>query len=103
SGVHFEAVLFDFGETLFGRGDGAVAIVAAARETGVEVEVELETARKIWDDIQARGRTPEEMAKGRDLSPEAHRACWTTLYSGADVVAEGLGRQLYEREISPAG
>jgi putative hydrolase of the HAD superfamily len=99
--VHFDAVLFDFGETLLGRGDGVAALMDAARQQGAEVTEEA--ARRLWDEIQERGRTPEEMAKGRDLSPEAHRACWTALYEGADVLADGVGAALYEREISPQG
>ena len=95
------AVLFDFGETLFERGDGAQAIVDAARVRGVEVE--RTQAAALWDEIQTRGRTPEEMAKGRDLSPEAHRQCWTALYAIADVLGAGMGDALYEREISSTG
>ena len=96
-----EAVLFDFGETLFSRGDGPQAVVDLARERGVEVD--LARAGELWDEIQSRGRSPEEMAKGRDLSASAHRACWTALYALADVLAGGVGEALYEREISPAG
>ena len=81
--MHFDAVLFDFGETLLGRGDGVAALIDSARQRGVDVTEEA--ARRLWDEIQERGRTPEEMAKGRDLSPEAHRACWTALYAGADA------------------
>ncbi|MCU1448848.1 MAG: HAD-superfamily hydrolase, subfamily variant 3 [Acidimicrobiales bacterium] len=94
-------MLFDFGETLFGRGDGADAIVSAARERGVDVD--RARAARLWAEIQERGRTPEEMARGRDLSPEAHRECWTALYAMADVVTAGMGEALYEREISPTG
>lgn len=96
-----EAVLFDFGETLFSRGDGAEAIVDEARRLGAEVE--RARAEQLWDEIQERGRTAEELAKGRDLSPQAHRECWTALYSIADVVAAGIGEALYEREIAPTG
>jgi putative hydrolase of the HAD superfamily len=99
--VQFDAVLFDFGETLLGRGDGVAALIDAARRRGTEVKEEV--ARRLWVEIQERGRTAEEMAKGRDLSPEAHRACWTALYASADVVADGVGVALYEREISPEG
>jgi hypothetical protein len=84
--VQFDAVLFDFGETLLGRGDGVAALIDAARRRGTEVKEEV--ARRLWVEIQERGRTAEEMAKGRDLSPEAHRACWTVLYASADVVAD---------------
>jgi HAD superfamily hydrolase (TIGR01493 family) len=93
------AVLFDFGDTLFRRRGGPHAIIEAARALGREVG-ETEAAA-MWSTIQARARTPEELAKGRDLSPEAHRAAWTELYSQADALAPGVGTLLYEWEVSP--
>jgi FMN phosphatase YigB (HAD superfamily) len=93
-------VLFDMGDTLLGRGDGPAILVAEARRLGSTVDDA--TARQIWREIQDRARTAEEIAKGRDLSELAHRECWTALYSAADVVADGLGAVLYEREISAA-
>jgi HAD superfamily hydrolase (TIGR01509 family) len=96
-----DAVLFDFGETLFARADGAGAIIIEAQHLGVEVDPRR--AAELWAEIHERGRAPEEMAKGRDLSPDAHRECWTALYSLADVLAAGIGEALYEREISPTG
>jgi FMN phosphatase YigB (HAD superfamily) len=91
-------VLFDMGDTLVGRGDGPTILRAEARALGREIDDA--TARRIWREIQDRARTAEEIAKGRDLSEGAHRECWTALYSAADVVADGLGAVLYEREIS---
>lgn len=94
------AALLDFGDTLFHRGGGYRLVVTAAADLGVEVDDEM--ARRLWDEIQARARTPEEIAKGRDLSEEAHRRCWTALYSAADVVAPGMGERLYAAERDPA-
>ncbi|HEV8650669.1 MAG TPA: HAD-IA family hydrolase [Actinomycetes bacterium] len=93
------AVLFDVGDTLFERRGGSGAIVDAARELGVRVDGAV--AATLWSDIQARARTPEELARGRDLSPEAHRSAWTDLYRPAEALAEGLAGALYEREIGP--
>jgi len=93
------AVLFDVGDTLFERGLGSETIVDAAR--GLGVRVDAAAAARLWSDIQARARTPEELAKGRDLSPEAHRSAWTALYRPADELAGGLAEALYEREIGP--
>jgi putative hydrolase of the HAD superfamily len=95
------AVLFDFGDTLFGRTGGHRAIVedAAARA----VQVDEATALELWEAVQAEASTPEELAKGRDLSPEAHRECWTALYSRLDSLAVGLGKSMYAREIDPFG
>jgi putative hydrolase of the HAD superfamily len=91
-------VLFDMGDTLLGRGDGPAILRREARALGRDVD-EV-TARRIWREIQDNARTAAEIAKGRDLSAAAHRECWTALYSAADVVADGLGAVLYEREIS---
>jgi HAD superfamily hydrolase (TIGR01509 family) len=93
-----KAVLFDMGDTLFERDGGSQGIVAAARALGAEVDPGA--AARVWAEIQARARTPEELAKGRDLSPAAHRAAWTALYQPAEVFAPGLAEALYEREIS---
>jgi HAD superfamily hydrolase (TIGR01549 family) len=91
-------VLFDMGDTLLGRGDGPAILREEARALGRDVDIA--TATRIWREIQDRARTAEEIAKGRDLSERAHRECWTALYSAADVIADGLGEVLYEREIS---
>ena len=94
-------MLFDFGDTLFGRTGAHRAIVQAAQ--GLGVQVDDSTARQLWAEIQERASTPEELSKGRDLSPEAHRACWTALYSRLDVLVSGLSEAMYERESSPFG
>jgi putative hydrolase of the HAD superfamily len=91
-------VLFDMGDTLLGRGDGPAILRAEARKLGREVDDA--DARRVWQEIQVKARTAEEIAKGRDLSEAAHRECWTALYSAADVIVAGLGDVLYEREIS---
>jgi HAD superfamily hydrolase (TIGR01493 family) len=91
-------VLFDMGDTLLGRGNGPAILREEARKLGSDVDDA--TARRIWREIQDKARTADEIAKGRDLSARAHRECWTALYSEADVVADGLGAVLYEREIS---
>ncbi len=93
-----KAVLFDMGDTLFERDGGSQGIVAAARELGAEVDPAA--AARVWEEIQARARTPEELAKGRDLSPEAHRAAWTALYRPAEVFAAGMADALYQRETA---
>ncbi|HZD66885.1 MAG TPA: HAD family hydrolase [Acidimicrobiales bacterium] len=95
----FRCVLFDFGDTLFHRRGGHAAIREVAAQLGKDVDEA--TAARLWRQILARSGTPEEVAKGRDLSPEAHRAHWTELYRAADVVAEGMGELLYEREVDP--
>jgi HAD superfamily hydrolase (TIGR01509 family) len=94
------AVLFDLGDTLVQRRGGSEAVVAVARELGAEVD--RGSAAKLWDEMQARARTPEELAKGRDLSPEVHRSAWISLYRPTEALAPGLGlpEALYQREIA---
>lgn len=86
------------GDTLLGRGDGPAILREEARALGSDVDAAA--AARVWNEIQTKARTAEEIAKGRDLSERAHRECWTALYSAADVIAAGLGTVLYEREIS---
>lgn len=92
------AVLFDWGDTLFTSPDAAQVIVDAAAERGVEVS--YEEARSLWDEIWATGKTPEELAKGRDLSMELHREAWTSLFERADRVVPGIAPVLYERVLT---
>jgi HAD superfamily hydrolase (TIGR01509 family) len=49
-----------------------------------------------------RSSTAEELAKGRDLSSERHRAVWTELYAaaGCEQLATGLSARLYERTVA---
>lgn len=92
------AVLFDWGDTLFASPDASRVIVDAARERGVRMT--HEEARALWDEIWAAGKTPEELAKGRDLSLDLHRQAWTSLFERADRIAPGLAPVLYERVMS---
>lgn len=92
------AVLFDWGDTLFASPDAAHAIVEAAGERGVHVT--YADARALWDEIWAAGKTPQELARGRDLSPDLHRAAWTSLFERAHRLAPGLAPELYRRVMS---
>jgi FMN phosphatase YigB (HAD superfamily) len=97
----FDAVLFDFGDTLFHRAGGPpvmVELAAARGSTVTEADVQ-----RVWDEVQAAARTPESLAKGRDLSEEAHRREWLALYEAFDAIAAGLGAAVYEHEMEPGG
>ena len=100
----FAAVCLDFADTLFWH-DGAARIIALAAEAGISVPVS--TAGSLWSRIRDASRTPEELAKRRDSSAEAHRACWTALYRPVDVLAPGLDPslsvRLYEDQRNPVG
>lgn len=92
-------VLFDWGDTLFSPPDAGKVIVALARERGVRIEpVE---ARALWAELWEAGKEPEELAKGRDLSPDAHREVWTSLFERAHPRVPGIARDLYERVMDP--
>ncbi len=97
------AVVFDAGDTLIRlRGASGALLLAAAERLGVPVEPEA--AGEVWQRVLAGAGTPEELAKGRDLSPERHRAVWTELYAtcGADRLAVGLSEALYDVSVDPA-
>jgi HAD superfamily hydrolase (TIGR01509 family) len=94
------AVLFDWGDTLFHAPHAPEVIMSFARASGVAVDEAR--ARALWDELWAAGKTPEEVAKGRDLSPEAHRRVWSALFARADRVVPGVSRELYERVMDPA-
>lgn len=93
------AVLFDWGDTLFHAPHAAEVIVSYARDAGVHVSED--EARAMWAELWRIGKTPEEIAKGRDLSPEAHRRVWTALFTRVDRVVPGLSRELYDRVMDP--
>jgi putative hydrolase of the HAD superfamily len=92
------AVLFDWGDTLFAAPDAARVMVEAAAERGVTVA--YEDARALWSELWTAGKTPEELAKARDLSLDRHREAWTALFSRVDRLAPGLSTALYERVMS---
>jgi len=93
------AVLFDWGDTLFHAPHAPEVIVDFARSCGVSVSESR--AREMWDEIWTMGKTMEEIAKGRDLSPEAHRRVWTDLFARLDRVVPGVSDALYERVMNP--
>ena len=99
-GGPIRAVLFDWGDTLFHAPHAPAVIVAAARARGVTVSDD--DARRMWDELWEAGKTPAELAKGRDLSSQAHRDVWTALFTRADRVAPGVSHALYERVMDPA-
>ena len=94
------AVLFDWGDTLFGKPVAPDLMVEAARERGVGLD--RATAERVWRDLWAASQTAEEHAKGRDLSVEAHREVWTALLRRADALVPGIAEVLYERVMDPA-
>lgn len=95
--LNFDAVLFDAGDTLIRLTDGETLLRRAAAELGVTALNPAEVAR-VWRRVLERASTAEELAKGRDLSPERHREVWIELYetAGCAALARGLSVRLYE-------
>ncbi len=96
--MRLRAVLFDFSDTLF-------HIHHAQRIRDLldpGAEVDAAAIDSILDAVWAASATPAEQAKGRDLSPEAHRRCWTELFRPFDRLAPGLAERMYT-EISNPG
>jgi FMN phosphatase YigB (HAD superfamily) len=96
-----DAVLFDFGDTLF-NSKSAQACAAEFRNVRSE---ELDETRLVgvWASIRRHSREPAEIAKGRDLSAAAHRRCWLELLAPLDDLASGLAEFAYELQASPRG
>src|SRR5258705_13082804 len=93
--TQIRGVLFDWGDTLFSPPDAGKVIVAAAAERGVRIDPEK--ARSLWDDLWEAGKTPEELAKGRDLSAAAHRKVWAALFERANTTVPDMASVFYER------
>ncbi|WP_051799150.1 HAD family hydrolase [Catenuloplanes japonicus] len=98
----FEAVLFDAGDTLIrlsGSGETLLHKAAADRGAGPLDPGEVGAA---WQRVLDRSSTAEEMAKGRDLSPDRHREVWTALYTeaGCDKLLPGLSAGLYALTVA---
>ena len=97
----FDAVLFDVGDTLLRlTGSGVTLVHRAAEELGAG-PLDPGRVEAAWRRVLARSGTSEELAKGRDLCAQQHRAVWTRLYTdcGCDALAPGLSDRLYELTI----
>lgn len=92
-------MLFDWGDTLFHAPHAPEVIVEFARSHGVEMSESR--ARELWDEVWTAGKTPEEIAKGRDLSIDAHRRVWSELFFRLEGEVPGVSRALYERVMDP--
>ncbi len=96
-----KAVLLDWGHTLFDTSGSVDFIVEWACAHGSTVETD--DVRLMWDAARRRSRSTEEMSKGRDLSADLHRQCWTDLWAELDARVPGVAAALYEFETSALG
>jgi FMN phosphatase YigB (HAD superfamily) len=98
---HFDAVLFDFGHTLFNTKPSQVCTVEFQKACAREVD---EAAfAETWAEIRERSREPSEIAKGRDLSAVAHRRLWLELLAPLDELAADLAEFTYDLQCSAQG
>lgn len=94
-------MLFDFGHTLFDTVDSGPHSVEFAAHRGLVIDATQVAG--LWADVRAASRTPDELAKGRDLSGEAHRRCWLDLLTPFDSLVPGLAEELYGFESGVRG
>jgi HAD superfamily hydrolase (TIGR01509 family) len=99
--VRFEGVLFDAGDTLIrlaGSGEALLHRAAAA------LDLDPGKVAEVWARVLDREGSAGELAKGRDLSTERHRAVWTALYAaaGCESLASGLSARLYALTVDAA-
>lgn len=86
---HFEAVLFDFGSTLFGHPDGAEFVRTTA--AGMGVEVDLAEADSLWNEIRAELAGQTARWGRSDVDAAVWRRRSETVFGLAERLAEGLG------------
>jgi HAD superfamily hydrolase (TIGR01509 family) len=93
-----DAVLFDWGDTLFESPHAPSVILEYARAR--KIPIDNETAEQMWRELWEAGKTPEEHAKGRDLSRAAHKQVWMALFQRANARLPGVDEVLYERVMN---
>lgn len=86
------AVLFDFGNTLFGHASGPAVLIEESAK--LDAVVKAEEAEQLWAEIDAAAMEADEVALGRDLSRDVWGERWPQIYSIADGVVAGLGSAL---------
>lgn len=84
----FDAVLFDFGGTLFHHPPEPVLLRQEAAKLGTELPADR--AEALWEEIRRTAMSPEEVARGRDLDAAVWRQRWAALYEPADGLVPGL-------------
>ena len=90
----FDAVLFDWGETLFYNRDGAELLIEAGLPPA--------EAARLWSGIWTASKSPAALARHRDVSAANHRAAWASLLEPAEAAIPGVAEMLYERVVAAA-
>ncbi|HUQ42621.1 MAG TPA: HAD-IA family hydrolase [Candidatus Limnocylindrales bacterium] len=99
--TRIDAVLFDWGDTLFESPHAPSVILETARARGVTMDARA--AEEMWRSLWDASKTAEEHAKGRDLSREAHRRVWVELFARENASIPGIDRALYDGVMDPTG
>lgn len=97
--MEIRTVLFDFGHTLFDVAEPGKLVAQTAAAAGISIEPN--EALRLWESIAAEAMTPEEMARQRDVSREAHRSNWVRLLTPLERVGDGLAEAVYESLLTP--
>jgi putative hydrolase of the HAD superfamily len=99
--LSIDAVLLDWGHTLFDT-PGSVDFILAFAESS-SVDIGRDEIHALWDDARMSSRSASEIAKGRDKSATLHRQCWMALWQELEARLPGVSEALYEFETSAAG
>lgn len=97
--MEIRTVLFDFGHTLFDVAEPGELVAQTAAAAGISIE--SAEALRLWESIAAEAMTPEEMARQRDISREAHRSNWVRLLTPLESIGNGLAEAVYESLLTP--
>ena len=96
-----DTLLLDFGHTLCDTASSPSFIVEWSSAHGHPIGVDV--AARLWEAARIASRSSDEVAKGRDRTPELHRSCWTELWSELDILGPGVADALYGHETGPDG
>lgn len=94
-----DAVLFDFGSTLFAHEPLAVTVHDACRRLGTPVS--MVWAEGLAGRIEAAAHTDSELLHPRDLDAEVWSTRWRVLYAAADQEVTGLGAAVFAAMHDP--
>lgn len=94
-----QAVLFDFGNTLFAHEPLPDTILVTCDRLGAPVSPSW--AKAVAARIDEAAHTPSELQHPRDLDAAVWRERWHVLYALADDEAPGLGAALYDAMHDP--
>jgi putative hydrolase of the HAD superfamily len=92
------AVVFDFGNTLFGHASLATTI---EQSTPVSALTRLGDASVRAAGIEALAHSPEELALGRDLDPDVWETRTRAWYRTLDDIDPSVGDEVYRRMHAP--